>query len=37
MLALGVWFILRGLNLDIPYLSPENINEGVEICFQLAA
>ncbi len=35
MLGLGVWFILRGLNLDIPYLSPKNINEGVEVCFRI--
>jgi hypothetical protein len=35
MLGLGVWFILRGLNLDIPYLSPEKVNEGVEVCFRI--
>jgi len=37
MMGLGVWFILRGLNLDIPYLSPEKVNEGVEVCFRLEA
>ncbi|RYZ93581.1 MAG: sulfite exporter TauE/SafE family protein, partial [Sphingobacteriaceae bacterium] len=26
MLCLGVWFFLRGLTLDIPYISPANIN-----------
>lgn len=35
MLGLGVWFILRGLNLDIPYLSPAKVNEGVEVCFRI--
>lgn len=34
MLGLGVWFILRGLNLDIPYLSPPKQSSGVEVCFQ---
>lgn len=37
MLGLGVWFVLRGLNLDIPYLSPGEINEDVEVCFRLGA
>jgi sulfite exporter TauE/SafE len=37
MLGLGVWFVLRGLNLDIPYLSPGGINEDVEVCFRLGA
>jgi hypothetical protein len=32
MLALGLWFILRGLNLDIPYLSPKKVETGVEVC-----
>lgn len=32
MLALGVWFILRGLNLNIPYLSPKKVESGVEVC-----
>ena len=32
MLALGVWFVLRGLNLDIPYLSPKKVESGVEVC-----
>lgn len=31
MILLGVWFILRGLNLDIPYLSPL-INSNEAIC-----
>jgi hypothetical protein len=30
-ILLGCWFILRGLNLDIPYLSPKIENEMV-IC-----
>lgn len=30
-LCLGCWFILRGLNLDIPYLSVNLVNDGV-IC-----
>lgn len=34
MLALGVWFVLRGLNLDIPYLSPRKVESGVEVCFE---
>jgi len=33
MLGLGVWFILRGLNLDIPYLSPPKMDTGVEVCY----
>lgn len=32
MLCLGAWFILRGINLDIPYLSPPKIDNGVEVC-----
>lgn len=32
MLLLGLWFVLRGLNLDIPYLSPKKVEGGVEIC-----
>ncbi|MEO6498544.1 MAG: sulfite exporter TauE/SafE family protein [Mucilaginibacter sp.] len=31
MLFLGVWFVLRGLTLDIPYISPAKVN-GVSIC-----
>lgn len=31
MLCLGVWFVLRGLSLDVPYLSPV-INTGKAIC-----
>jgi len=30
-LCLGIWFIIRGLNLDIPYLSPKITSEPV-IC-----
>lgn len=32
MLLLGSWFVLRGLHLDIPYLSPKKVESGVEIC-----
>lgn len=32
MLALGLWFLLRGLNLDIPYLSPKKASTEVEVC-----
>lgn len=32
MLGLGIWFVLRGFNLDIPYLSPPKMDKGVEIC-----
>jgi sulfite exporter TauE/SafE len=32
MLILGLWFVLRGLNLDIPYLSPKKVESGVEVC-----
>ncbi|RCH55445.1 sulfite exporter TauE/SafE family protein [Mucilaginibacter hurinus] len=31
MLCLGIWFILRGLTLDIPYLSPAK-TDAVSIC-----
>lgn len=34
MLGLGVWFVLRGLNLDIPYLSPPKMEAGVEVCLR---
>ncbi|MDR6781761.1 sulfite exporter TauE/SafE [Pedobacter africanus] len=27
MLCIGIWFILRGMTLNIPYLSPANTNE----------
>ena len=37
MLGLGVWFVLRGLNLDIPYLSPPKVEAGVEVCFRVGA
>jgi sulfite exporter TauE/SafE len=32
MIFLGFWFILRGINLDIPYLSPAKIAGGGVIC-----
>ena len=32
MVCLGFWFVLRGLNLDIPYLSPAKQSSGVTIC-----
>jgi sulfite exporter TauE/SafE len=32
MLCLGCWFVLRGMNLNIPYLSPEKQQSGVAIC-----
>ncbi len=32
MLSLGLWFVLRGLELDIPYLSPKKVESGVEVC-----
>lgn len=32
MICLGVWFVLRGMNLDIPYISPAKPESGVAIC-----
>lgn len=32
MLCLGAWFVLRGLSMNIPYLSPPVQNSGVEVC-----
>lgn len=32
MLALGLWFVLRGLELNIPYLSPMKVESGIEVC-----
>lgn len=32
MVCLGFWFILRGLNLEIPYLSPVKQSTGITIC-----
>jgi len=29
MLCLGIWFVLRGLALDIPYLSPAAVNSAI--------
>jgi len=32
MVCFGFWFILRGLNLDIPYLSPKIQPSGISVC-----
>lgn len=32
MVCLGFWFVLRGLNLDVPYLSPAKVKSGVSVC-----
>ncbi|WP_238395323.1 sulfite exporter TauE/SafE family protein [Mucilaginibacter sp. 14171R-50] len=32
MICLGCWFLLRGLSLNIPYLSPARQQQGVAIC-----
>lgn len=32
MICLGFWFVLRGMNLNIPYLSPAKQQSGVTIC-----
>jgi len=32
MVCLGLWFLLRGLSLNIPYLSPAKQTSGVAIC-----
>jgi sulfite exporter TauE/SafE len=32
MVCLGFWFLLRGMGLDIPYLSPARQNNGVSVC-----
>ena len=32
MVGLGFWFVLRGLNLNIPYLSPQIQPSGIEVC-----
>jgi sulfite exporter TauE/SafE len=32
MVCLGFWFILRGMNLAIPYLSPAKPSAGVNVC-----
>ena len=37
MLGLGAWFVLRGLNMDIPYLSPPKEKAGVEVCSVITA
>ncbi|AMR33551.1 hypothetical protein A0256_20050 [Mucilaginibacter sp. PAMC 26640] len=33
MVCLGIWFLLRGLNLNIPYLSPAIHSSGVPVCY----
>ncbi|MDB5005540.1 MAG: hypothetical protein JWQ34_3765 [Mucilaginibacter sp.] len=32
MISLGFWFVLRGMNFNIPYLSPAKQQSGVAIC-----
>lgn len=32
MIILGCWFIVRGLGINIPYLSPKNPSHGIGIC-----
>jgi hypothetical protein len=32
MVVLGLWFVIRGLDLNIPYLSPQNPAKGISIC-----
>jgi sulfite exporter TauE/SafE len=32
MVCLGFWFLLRGMGLDIPYLSPPRQSTGVAVC-----
>jgi sulfite exporter TauE/SafE len=32
LILMGIWFLLRGANLDIPYLSPVLFPEGAMIC-----
>ncbi|MEO6980491.1 MAG: sulfite exporter TauE/SafE family protein, partial [Mucilaginibacter sp.] len=32
MVCLGLWFLVRGLGLNIPYLSPAKQSSGVTIC-----
>lgn len=32
LLIMGIWFLLRGANLDIPFLSPVIYPEGAMIC-----
>jgi len=32
MIFLGFWFLLRGLQLNIPYLSPAGLNPGISVC-----
>lgn len=37
MLCLGAWFVLRGLNMNIPYLSAPEEKAGVEVCRYIPA
>jgi uncharacterized protein len=32
MICLGLWFILRGIGLNIPYLSPDRQSPGTSVC-----
>ena len=32
MVCLGLWFVLRGLNLNIPYISPAKLSIGNTLC-----
>ena len=32
MVCLGFWFVLRGMNLNIPYLSPKIQSSGISVC-----
>ncbi|WP_428329490.1 sulfite exporter TauE/SafE family protein [Mucilaginibacter sp.] len=32
MICLGIWFILRGMDLNIPYLSPQRQSSGIGVC-----
>lgn len=32
MLVLGCWFIIRGFDINIPYLSPQNPAQGTSVC-----
>jgi len=32
MVCLGLWFMLRGMGLNIPYLSPEKQSSGISVC-----
>jgi len=32
MLVLGCWFVIRGLDINVPYLSPKNPAQGISVC-----